>query len=120
MPSTYRVTYMTDNHRMVDYKVEGLRIHEMVSAAIKFMDVRADDCEFEEFERRLAEANRFATFCVNETLDEFGEFCDPRGGFGELRDRWRLSEAAPTPVQFESAGSTRNGQVVFHVERGES
>lgn len=116
MPSNYRVSYMGDNGRMIDYMVEGMRIHEMVSAAIRFMDIRAEDCTPEEFTARYEEANRFATFCVNETLDEFGEFCDPRGGFSDLRIRWRKSEAeAEEPERFDSAGSLRDGQNVWRV-----
>lgn len=113
MPSKYQVTYVNGDGRIVDYDVDGVRIHEMVAAAMEFMDVRGDDCDADEFMRRYDEANRFATFCVTETLDEFGEFCDPRGGFTELRNRWRQSEAPAGQVRYTSAGSIRNGRVVY-------
>lgn len=94
MPSKYRVTFVDGAGQIVEYHVDGFRIPDMIRAAIEYMDVRANDCTIEEFEVRLAEANRFATFVVNETLDEFGEFCDPRGNLSELRHKWRMSEAS--------------------------
>lgn len=112
MPRTYQVTYVNGAGKIVDYDVDGMRIHEMVAAAMAFMDVRADDCDADDFMRRYDEANRFATFCVSETLDEFGEFCDPRGGFRDLLERWRKSEAPPVTV--DSVGSLLDGRVIFH------
>jgi hypothetical protein len=59
--------------------------HEIVTAALKYQNISPRDfATFEHWSAALDEANDFATFCVAETLDETGEWCDPTVSFVTL------------------------------------
>lgn len=98
MPRTYPVSYITGEGpaaRVAEYEVEALSISDMVAAAMRFMNVRPGD-NFERFRADLDAANEFANFVVAETIDDTYEWCDPRGSFRDLHERWLASKSTPT------------------------
>lgn len=83
---SYEVSFADAGGNIYRYTVDGISISEMVRAAIGYVNVQPGDGDgtVEDFGRRLDESFRFADFCVNETLDEAGELCDPTRSFRVL------------------------------------
>lgn len=89
---------MYDTACVLDGKVEryetpAVTPFEMAMYAITFVDVIPDG-DFERYALALDEANRFATFCIGETIEPDGEFCDPTRSFADLWGRF-----VRTPVE---------------------
>lgn len=70
--------------RVERYEVPAVSIAEMVRYALRYMRVVADGT-YEKWVADMEEANRFATFCVGETLlEDAPEWCDPTRSFADL------------------------------------
>jgi hypothetical protein len=82
------VTFVLDGERH-EYDVDALSVSEYAAAAIRYLNLRSRDyAEYEDFRAAQDEANRFANFCIAETVDESGEWCDPSRSFRDLWERF--------------------------------
>jgi hypothetical protein len=71
------------------YHAPGLTPSEMAMYALQYMNrAPRDYSTFELYTAAMDEANRFATFCIGETIDESGDWCDPGQSFNRLWDRF--------------------------------
>lgn len=90
MPPTYTIRTVL-NGRVESYNTPALSLTDMIRAALRYVHVTADGT-YEKFMADTNEANRFATFCATETVDDSGEWCDPTRSF---RDLWEGFIADP-------------------------
>lgn len=94
MPTQFERSFVT-NGEVARYMVDGISVGEMARAAIGFVNVRAEDhAEFEGFREAQDRASRFADFCISETVDETGEWCDPTRSFRDFWERFVTSDHA--------------------------
>jgi hypothetical protein len=81
-PPTYTVRTVRDS-RVESYETPAISAADLIRAALRYVHVVADGT-YEKFMADTDEANRFATYCVSETVDETGEWCDPTRSFRQL------------------------------------
>lgn len=79
---TFRVATVRPDHNIDVYHAEAISPTELVRAALRYVNVA--DGPYEQWEADMAEANEFATFCIGETIDESGEWCNPTRSFRTL------------------------------------
>lgn len=84
---TARPTYTTrfvEDGRTVQCDNPALTIGEMVACVLEYMPI-PPAATFENYRAALDERNRFVDFCIAETVDDTGAWCDPTRSF---RDLW--------------------------------